>query len=218
MIMKHIAILLAFTAVMTLAGCSETLPNPADSSPSEEVNNTETSLESNIDDIMAEQTWAVVIDMNHPLAGKTLNFEVEIMNITKGSGATLEDTVESGDNIEVHYVGTLEDGEQFDSSRDRGETLPFTVGAGQMISGFDAGVVGMKLSEVKNMTLEASEAYGEKDENKTETIPKADLASFVAAWFKLEVGEKLPTQFGEFEIIEVLDEVPEALTETEKAQ
>jgi len=53
--MKHISILLAFTAVMILAGCSESLPNPADSSPSEEVNNTENNLESNIDDIMAEQ-------------------------------------------------------------------------------------------------------------------------------------------------------------------
>jgi len=204
--MKQISIFIAFIAIITLAGCSENLPSTSTTTGSEVQQN----LDTNTEDIMAEQTGAVVIDMNHPLAGETLNFEVEIMNITKGSGSTLEDTVESGDSIEVHYVGTLENGEQFDSSRDRGETLPFTVGAGQMIAGFDAGVVDMKLSEIKNLTLAPEDAYGVKDPSKTETIPKADLASFVAAGFKLEVGEKLPTQFGEFEIIEVLDEVPEA--------
>ena len=69
----------------------------------------------------------------------------------------------------------------------------------------------MKLEETKVMNLSAADSYGERDPSKTETIPKKDLASFVAAGFKLEVGEKLPTQFGEFEIIEVLTEVPEAL-------
>ena len=45
--------------------------------------------------------------------------------------------VENGNNIKVHYKGTLNNGEQFDSSYDRGNTLDFTVGAGQMIPGFD---------------------------------------------------------------------------------
>lgn len=97
-----------------------------------------TTLESNTGSEMTKElTGSVVLDTNHPLAGKTLIFDVEIVEITKGSGS-LADTVEAGDSIEVHYTGTLEDGEVFDSSRERNQTLPFTVGAGQMISGFDA--------------------------------------------------------------------------------
>ena len=80
------------------------------------------------------------------------------MSETKKSRKT---KVLAGRTVEVHYVGTLEDGTEFDSSRNRGETLSFEVGGGQMIAGFDAGVVGMKVGETKNITLEPSEAYGE---------------------------------------------------------
>jgi len=153
---------------------------------------------------MSEIQGSVVLDVNHALAGKTLTFDVEITKISKGQWKN-PDAIETGDAIEVHYTWTLEDGEKFDSSRDRGETLPFTVGAGQMIPGFDAGVIGMKIGEQKILTLAPKDAYGESDPEKLQTIPKKDLASFSAAGFKLEVGEKLPTQFGEFTIIEVLD-------------
>lgn len=92
-----------------------------------------------------ELTGSVVLDTNHSLAGKTLNFEVEIVKIKKGK-STQKEIVESGDSIEVHYTGREEaTGVQFDSSHDRGQTLLFTVGAGQMIAGFDSGVLGMKL-------------------------------------------------------------------------
>ena len=195
--MKKTYILLSLICIALLSSCANT-----------EIVETEegTTLETKQEEPMAELTGNVVIDMNHALAWKTLIFDVEIVSITsKGSGATLEDTVESGDSIEVHYTGTLEDGEKFDSSRDRGQTLPFTVGAGQMIAGFDAGVVGMKIAESKVMTLAPEEAYGVHDESKTQTIPKKDLVSFIAAGVVLEVGEKLPTQYGEFEIIEVTE-------------
>lgn len=153
---------------------------------------------------MAELTGSVVIDVNHALAWKTLIFDIEVVKIKKGEGTDAK-TVENGDAIEVHYTGTLENGEKFDSSRDRGETLPFTVGAGQMIPGFDKGVVGMQEWEAKVLTLEPKDAYGERDDSKMQTIPKKDLASFTAAGIKLEVGEKLPTQYGEFTIVEVID-------------
>ncbi|MDD3646392.1 MAG: peptidylprolyl isomerase [Candidatus Gracilibacteria bacterium] len=114
--------------------------------------------------------------------------------------------VQNGDEIAVHYRGTLEDGSQFDSSYDRGETLPFTVGAGQMIKGFDAGVVGMNVGEKKTLTLTPEEAYGEYSEEAKQVITKADLSSFSAAGFELVVGEKIPTQFGELEIIDADEE------------
>jgi len=153
---------------------------------------------------MAELTGSVVIDVNHALAWKTLIFDVEIVAIKKWKDNT-EQTVEENDHIDVHYTWTLQDGEKFDSSRDRGETLSFTVGAGQMIPGFDSGVAWLKEWETKILTLEPKDAYGERDDSKMQTIPKKDLASFTAAGIKLEVGEKLPTQYGEFTIVDVID-------------
>lgn len=70
---------------------------------------------------------------------------------------------QEGDFIRVHYIGTLDDGSVFDSSRDRGDTLNFIIGSGQMISGFDAGVRGMVVGETKTIRLEPAEAYGEVD-------------------------------------------------------
>lgn len=70
---------------------------------------------------------------------------------------------QEGDSIRVHYTGTLDDGSVFDSSRDRGETLDFTIGSGQMIPGFDDGVRGMAVGDTKTVRLEPVDAYGEVD-------------------------------------------------------
>ena len=70
---------------------------------------------------------------------------------------------QKGNTVEVNYIGTFEDGTKFDSSFDRGETLSFEVGSGQMISGFDAAVVGMSVGETKNITLSPQDAYGDHD-------------------------------------------------------
>lgn len=80
--------------------------------------------------------------------------------------------VVSGNMVSVHYRGTLEDGTEFDSSHSRGETLSFTVGSGQMISGFDAGVVGMQVGEKKNLQLAADEGYGQRIDEAIQDIPK----------------------------------------------
>ena len=67
--------------------------------------------------------------------------------------------VKAGQTITVHYTGTFDDGTEFDSSRTR-EPLSFQVGAGQMISGFDAAVVGMVIGESKTIRLNPEDAYG----------------------------------------------------------
>lgn len=64
-----------------------------------------------------------------------------------------------GDTVLVHYTGTLEDGTEFDSSRDR-EPLEFTLGAGQVITGFENAVYGMKEGQTKTVTIPEEEAYG----------------------------------------------------------
>tara|TARA_Y100000310_G_scaffold205782_1_gene206120 strand:+ start:4360 stop:4791 length:432 start_codon:yes stop_codon:yes gene_type:complete len=69
--------------------------------------------------------------------------------------------VENGQLVSVHYVGTLDDGIEFDSSRTRGEAIAFEVGAGQLIPGFEAALLGMTEGESKKISLASGEAYGD---------------------------------------------------------
>lgn len=85
-----------------------------------------------------------------------------------------EKVVEAGDYIKVHYTGTLDDGSVFDSSEGR-EPLDFTAGAGQMIKGFDAAVIGMKVGEVKTVTIPAEDAYGLHSDEYVLTFSKDEL-------------------------------------------
>lgn len=70
------------------------------------------------------------------------------------------DTPDNGDEVEVHYTGTLLDGTQFDSSRDRGTPFKFTLGQGQVIKGWDLGIKTMKKGENALFTIPADLAYG----------------------------------------------------------
>jgi peptidylprolyl isomerase len=65
----------------------------------------------------------------------------------------------NGDNVKVHYTGTLEDGTVFDSSIDR-EPIQFTLGNGQLIKGFEDAVTGMSVGETKTVRISSNEAYG----------------------------------------------------------
>ena len=75
--------------------------------------------------------------------------------------------VVSGDSILVHYTGTLKDGTEFDSSRDR-EPFPVTIGSGQVIPGWEEGILGMKLGESRRLEIPSSLAYGPQGQG---TIP-----------------------------------------------
>lgn len=65
----------------------------------------------------------------------------------------------SGDTVQVHYTGTLNDGTVFDSSADR-EPLSFTLGESQVIPGFEKAVMGMAIGQVKEVTIPVDDAYG----------------------------------------------------------
>tara|TARA_A100001015_G_C14879567_1_gene667836 strand:+ start:396 stop:845 length:450 start_codon:yes stop_codon:yes gene_type:complete len=83
--------------------------------------------------------------------------------------------VESGNNISVHYKGTLDDGQQFDSSYDRGEPVTFSVGSGMMIAGFNNGVIGMKVGETKKVEISPQEAYGEHNPDGVQEVTKENF-------------------------------------------
>ncbi len=79
--------------------------------------------------------------------------------------------VQDGDIVDVHYIGTLDDGSQFDSSRDRDVPFTFTVGTGQVISGFDEAVRGGEVGDVRTVRMEAKDAYGEWSEDNVLEVP-----------------------------------------------
>ncbi len=69
-----------------------------------------------------------------------------------------------GDNVKVHYTGKLKDGTVFDSSKG-GEPLAFALGSGQVIQGFEEGVVGMQVGESKVLNIPVEKAYGERNDD-----------------------------------------------------
>tara|TARA_R110002012_G_scaffold252560_3_gene431570 strand:- start:825 stop:1277 length:453 start_codon:yes stop_codon:yes gene_type:complete len=92
--------------------------------------------------------------------------------------------VTTGQNVSVHYKGTLSDGTEFDNSRTRGEPMSFQVGSGQLLAGFNDAVVGMAIGETKTVTLESKEAYGEPRPDAIQQIPRTAFAPD----FEFEVG------------------------------
>merc|ERR1712066_26508 len=81
---------------------------------------------------------------------------VEIKVITPGNGQSPM----PGNKVQVHYVGTLTNGNKFDSSRDRGKPFEFKLGQGQVIRGWDEGVAQMSLGEKSLLTCTPDYAYG----------------------------------------------------------
>ena len=82
--------------------------------------------------------------------------QMVVDDIVIGTGSE----VVTGDTVRVHYIGTLQNGLEFDNSRKRGEAFEFTVGAGQVISGWEEGVAGMKVGGQRILVIPPDKAYG----------------------------------------------------------
>jgi len=93
---------------------------------------------------------------------------------------------QAGDNVQVHYKGTLPDGQLFDSSEGR-EPLAFQLGSGQVIKGFDDGVTGMEIGDKKTIHIPNEEAYGPVNEDMIINFDRAQIPSDIP----LEIGSTL---------------------------
>jgi len=82
--------------------------------------------------------------------------KLEMVDEVVGTGREAK----TGDKVKVHYTGTLTNGEKFDSSRDRNEPFGFTLGKGEVIKGWDQGVVGMKVGGKRKLTIPSDLGYG----------------------------------------------------------
>ncbi len=82
--------------------------------------------------------------------------------------------VKEGDTVKVHYTGKLDDGNIFDSSVDK-DPLEFKIGEGNIIPGFEKGVIGMEIGNTKTITLPSEEAYGPRLQELEINVSKAEL-------------------------------------------
>jgi FKBP-type peptidyl-prolyl cis-trans isomerase len=100
--------------------------------------------------------YSKIISNNQSESEKTTMNDLKIETIAEGSG----DVAENGDNVYVNYVGTLEDGTEFDNSYKRGEPIDFILGTGRVIQGWEKGILGMKVGEKRKLTIPPNLAYG----------------------------------------------------------
>src|SRR3989344_2231136 len=83
--------------------------------------------------------------------------ELKIEDLQVGTGKQTQ----ASDKVSVHYAGPLPDGKKFDSSLDRNQPFEFSLGSGQVIKGWDQGIVGIRVGGKRKLTIPASLAYGD---------------------------------------------------------
>lgn len=115
------------------------------------------------------------------------------------SGADPGGVATTGDTVRVHYKGTLDNGEVFDSSEGR-DPLEFVLGQGEVISGFDDAVDGMNIGDTKTIRLEPEDAYGERREELVVDVPRDQAPEGI------EVGSRLRLANGGLaEVVDISD-------------
>lgn len=116
----------------------------------------------------------------------------------------------AGKRCRTHYVGTFNDGTQFDSSYDRGEPLEFVCGSGMMIHGFDAAVANMSVGETVEIHLDPSEAYGEVNPEAIMTVEIEELPGSE----DLNVGDHayLQDMFGRPILVRIIEKTDNTIT------
>lgn len=112
------------------------------------------------------------------------------VNFTSESGLIITDITLNdngqiamhGNKVQVHYVGTLQDGTKFDSSRDRNSPFKFTIGKGEVIKGWDEGIKGMRVGDIRKLIIPPQLGYGERKMGK---IPANSILIFEVELLKI---------------------------------
>lgn len=114
--------------------------------------------------------------------------------------------VKSGDKVQIHYTGKLDDGTTFDTSSGR-DPLEFEVGSGQVIAGFDKAVEGMAEGDSKTVKIEPEEAYGERHEQLVQEVPKTALPEEIDPEVGMALQSRSPDgQVTQLTVTEIKDE------------
>lgn len=150
--MKTLMLTLAACAVLAFAGCGDD-DSSSDSTTTDSAGaDSSAPLETSGD---ASTRGKPKVVLPRGAAPKQL----EEIDMIEGTGAEAK----TGDEVTVHYVGVgMESGKEFDASWDRGEPFTFPLGAGEVIAGWDQGVVGMKVGGQRELIIPAELAYGEE--------------------------------------------------------
>ncbi|WP_322893903.1 MULTISPECIES: peptidylprolyl isomerase [unclassified Yoonia] len=112
----------------------------------------------------------------------------------------------TGDTVQIHYTGTLNDGATFDSSAGR-DPLEFVVGSGQIIPGLDAAIPGMTVGDKKTVLVPCADAYGDLNPDARQAIPRAEIPADIP----LDPGTQLQMQTPQGQVVPVtVAEVTEA--------
>ena len=112
-----------------------------------------------------------------------------------------ERVAEDGDTVVVHYRGTLDDGEEFDSSFG-GDPLTFTLGTGQLIAGFENAIRGMSVGDTVTVRIEPEDAYGERSNDFILEYPRSEAPDDIAVGQVVRLPNGIPAT-----IVEVTDEI-----------
>jgi len=98
----------------------------------------------------------------------------------------------AGDKVKVHYTGKLEDGTVFDSSKDR-EPLEFNLGSGNVIPGFENGILGMAIGESRTITIAPDQAYGQTNPDLVATVERKQFPDNITPEVGLQLQMSQPT-------------------------
>ncbi|MCK4354918.1 FKBP-type peptidyl-prolyl cis-trans isomerase [Candidatus Parcubacteria bacterium] len=137
----------------------EKTPEPMDEALNQNSNNKEETMDINNNEFEAQK-------INQPK-----DEELKIETLKEGTG----EECKNNDTVSVHYTGVLTDGTKFDSSLDRGKPFSFILGAGQVIKGWDLGVLGMKIGGQRRLVIPAELGYGKTGAGNGVIPPNATL-------------------------------------------
>lgn len=104
----------------------------------------------------------------------------------------------TGDTVRINYVGTLNDGQMFDSSEGR-DPLEFVVGSGQIIKGLDSAIPGMTVGDKKTVNVPCDQAYGQTNPDARQAVPREQIPADIP----VEVGTQLQMQTPQGQVVPV---------------